>query len=370
MKIARREARVIKIGNVSIGGNNPVAIQSMVKSKTADIEATIKQIRELENSGCEIARLAIKDDSDARALKKIKPHITLPLVADIHFNWRLALEAIDNGADKIRLNPGNIYKKEEIREIVAALKSAKIPLRVGVNSGSVKIGDRRKVSGIRKNLKPITYNPRPSISYFMVQSALDYIKIIEGFGFYDIVVSLKASNALDTIESYRKIAKLCDYPLHLGVTASGLPKQGAIKSGIALGALLLEGIGDTIRVSLTDEPKEEVKAAKNILEALGLRRFGPEIISCPTCGRCEVDLLNIVRALEEKLSTLNCKLLTLPAKVAVMGCVVNGPGEAREADVGIAFGSKEGLLFKKGKSIKKVSFARCADVLLKEMCKV
>ena len=351
MKIVRHKTKIVRIGNTYIGSDNPITIQSMAKTKTANIENTLKQIKELENTGCEIVRLAIKDILDARALKKIKPKINIPVVADIHFNWRLALEAIDNGADKIRLNPGNIYKRSEIKEIVSALKLAKIPLRIGLNSGSL------------RNLN----SKRLSMPDKLVKAALDYIKIIEGLKFYDIVVSLKASTVLDTIEAYRKLSRLCDYPLHLGLTATGSSGQGTIKSAIAVGTLLLEGIGDTIRISLTDKPLQEVKAAKYILEALQLRKFGPEIISCPTCGRCEVDLVKIVRDLEAKLTTYNLQLTTHPLKLAVMGCVVNGPGEARQADIGIAFGKNEGLLFKDGKPVKKVSFNRCVDTLLKEL---
>ena len=296
MKIARRKAKIIRIGSVAIGGNNPVAIQSMTKSETSDIEKTVKQIKELEGAGCSIVRLAIKDNQDASALRKIKENVNLPIVADIHFNWRLALSAIDNGADKIRLNPGNIYKKNELREIARAAKLNHIPIRVGVNSGSLK---SHRVS------KSASHQSQADK---MVESALDYIRILEGFKFFDIVVSLKASNTLDTIEAYRKIAKLCDYPLHLGVTATGSPYTGAIKSAIAIGALLLEGIGDTIRVSLTEECVREVSAAKIILESLELRKFGPAIISCPTCGRCEVDLVRIVKELEDRLSTIDYRL--------------------------------------------------------------
>jgi (E)-4-hydroxy-3-methylbut-2-enyl-diphosphate synthase len=351
MKITRRKTKVIKIGHVYIGGNNPIAIQSMTKTKTADIQRTLRQIGELEKIGCEIVRLAVKDSHDIRALRKIRKAVRLPIVADIHFNWRLALEAIDSGVDKIRLNPGNIHKKREIKEIVSALRQARIPLRIGVNSGSVKDSNSKK----------------SAISERLVNSALSYIRIVEGLKFYDIVVSLKASNVWDTLAAYRKMAKLCDYPLHLGLTASGPPTQGAIKSSIALGVLLLEGIGDTVRVSLTAPPQEEIRVAKNILETLGLRYFSPEIISCPTCGRCEVDLVKLVNSLETKLSTMNYELSTRPLKVAVMGCVVNGPGEAKEADLGVAFGKKEGLLFKRGIPVKKISSALSIEQLLKEM---
>lgn len=357
MQIKRRKAKVVKIGNVLIGGDNPIAIQSMTKTKTSNIEKTINEIKELERAGCEIVRLAIRDSKDAGALKNIRKTTKMPLVADIHFNWRLALEAIDNGADKIRLNPGNIYKKQEIKEIVCALKMAKIPLRIGVNSGSL---SRIKNQGSRIK----------DSSSLMVKAVLNYVRIIERFGFYNIVLSLKASDILTTIEAYRKISKLCSYPLHLGVTATGFPGAGAIKSSIAIGSLLLEGIGDTIRVSLTDNPQNEVKVAKCILESLGIRHFGIEIISCPTCGRCRVDLIKLVKEFERKINTVNCKPLTVnsqPVKVALMGCEVNGPGEAREADIGIAFGKKDGLLFKRGKIIKKVSYANTLDYLLEEL---
>ena len=349
MPIKRRKTRVVKIGRVSIGGNHPVAIQSMVKFKTSDAGRALRQIRELEAAGCEIVRLAVKDIQDARALKTIKRQASIPIVADIHFDYRLALMAIDSGVDKIRLNPGNIYKKEEIKEVVSGLKANRIPLRIGLNSGSVK-------DSSSKNMPDK-----------LVKSALSYIKTIESFKFHEMVVSLKASNVLDTLSAYRKLAELCDYPFHLGVTATGSPFSGAIKTSVALGALLLDGIGDTIRVSLTDTPAREVYAAKAILESLDLRKFGHSIISCPTCGRCEVDLVKLVRKLEEKLSAISGQRSATPLKVAIMGCVVNGPGEAKEADIGIAFGKKEGLLFKKGKPVKKVSYSDCVDVLLKEI---
>ncbi len=349
MRIKRRKTRTIRVGKVLIGGSHPVAIQSMVKVRTADINAVLSQIEAIQSSGCEIVRLAVKDARDSSALKEIKKRSPLPIVADIHFDWRLAMQAIENGVDKIRLNPGNIYKKEQLREIAAAAGDRRIPIRVGVNSGSLR---GRVQAGI------------------MVKSALDYVKVLEGFKFRDIVISLKGSDILDTIEAYRKIALLCDYPLHLGVTASGPAYAGLIKSSLAIGALLLEGIGDTIRVSLTDISVQEVRAARGILEALGLRRFGPEIISCPTCGRCEVDLVKIVRDLDSRLSAMSCQLSARPLKVAVMGCVVNGPGEAKEADIGIAFGKKDGLLFKAGKAIKKVAYHDCLKVILAEIERV
>jgi (E)-4-hydroxy-3-methylbut-2-enyl-diphosphate synthase len=345
----KRATRLVKVGGVPIGKGSPVVIQSMAKVKTSDVERSVSQINALEASGCQIVRLAVKDREDALALKKIKRATRIPLVADIHFDYRLALMSIESGADKIRLNPGNIYKKEEVRKVVSALKAARIPLRIGLNSGSVKDSGRPNAKAADK----------------LVKSALTYIRMVEGFGFRDIVVSLKASNVMDTVLAYRKIAGLCDYPLHLGVTATGSPFAGAIKSSIALGALLIDGIGDTIRVSLTDEPSKEVYAAKVILESLGLRKFGPQIISCPTCGRCEVDLVKLVGEFEEKVSLPGLK----PLKVALMGCVVNGPGEAKEADIGIAFGKKEGMLFKNGKPVKKVSFHEAGATLLKELRK-
>jgi len=347
----RRKAKVVKIGNCLIGGNHPIAIQSMVKTKTADIASTVRQIKDLEACGCEIVRLAVKDKTDAQAIKKIKSRINIPLVADCHFHWKLAIEAIDNGADKIRLNPGNIYKAKEVKSIVAALKSAGIPLRVGVNSGSL----------------PDSNSKNRPVSQRLVSFAMDYIRMVEKMHFNDIVVSLKASTVGDTIQAYREIAKICAYPLHLGVTATGLALQGAVKSAVALGVLLEQGIGDTIRISLTDKPQEEVKVAKYILEALGLRSFGWELISCPTCGRCEVNLVKIVKDLENKLNASACIDVTGPKKLAVMGCVVNGPGEAREADAGVAFGRKEGVLFAGGRRIKKVTPFNCIASLLHQL---
>ncbi|MCM8795719.1 MAG: flavodoxin-dependent (E)-4-hydroxy-3-methylbut-2-enyl-diphosphate synthase [Candidatus Omnitrophica bacterium] len=353
MIIARHKTRVLRIGRVEIGGNNLIAIQSMTKTKTSNLKTTIKQIRELQELGCEIVRVAVKDLSDARALKEIKENIKIPLVADIHFNWRLAIQAIENGVDKIRLNPGNIYKIDEIKEIVQAARSAHIPIRVGVNSGSL-----RKIKNQKSKIK--------NIAEAMIEEALDYIRILEKFKFYDIVVSLKASCVLDTIQAYRKISKICDYPLHLGVTATGPSYLGRIKSSIALGVLLSEGIGDTLRVSLTDTPQEEVRTAKAILEAIGRRSFGPQIISCPTCGRCSVNLVKIVNGLENKLSTFYFPPTKSSIRVAVMGCVVNGPGEARDADLGVAFGRKDGMVFKKGRIIKRINPRQCIDYLLKE----
>ena len=351
MEIKRRDCKVIKVGDCLIGGKNPVAIQSMTKTKTSDIDYTINQIKQLEEAGCQIVRLAVKDPADVKALKKIKSRTNLPLVADIHFSYRLAIAAIENGADKIRLNPGNIDKPQEIKTVIAALKTAKIPLRIGLNSGSVKDG----------------FVKRRSMPDKLVAACMDYIKMIEKLKFTNLVISLKANNVLDTVEAYRKVAKLCPYPLHLGVTATGAPYNGIIKSSIALGSLLLEGIGDTIRVSLTDNPTEEVRVAKCILESLGLRCGGIQVISCPTCGRCELDLISIVKDLETKLSAEEYSQFAPPLKVAVMGCVVNGPGEAKEADLGVAFGKGGGILFSQGRIARKVLIKDCVQTLLREI---
>ncbi|MFA6384352.1 MAG: flavodoxin-dependent (E)-4-hydroxy-3-methylbut-2-enyl-diphosphate synthase [Candidatus Omnitrophota bacterium] len=344
----RRLSRVIKIGSVKIGGNNPVAIQSMAKVKNSDIRRVIPQILCLENSGCEIIRVAVKDLDDARAISRIKQDISIPLVADIHFDYRLALAAIAAGADKIRLNPGNIFKSSQIEQVVDAARDAGIPIRVGLNSGSVRgAGDPVKL---------------------MVAAALSYVRQVERYKFHNIVLSLKANDAAGTIAAYRAIASRCDYPLHLGVTATGLPFEGMIKSCVALGSLLTDGIGDTIRISLTDKPQEEIRAAKALLASLGLRNFGPSIISCPTCGRCEVDLVRIVKDLEKKMAAgVQPARSGKPLTVAVMGCVVNGPGEARHADIGVAFGKNSGLLFKKGKPVRKVGVDTSVRTLLREM---
>ncbi|MCX5665842.1 MAG: flavodoxin-dependent (E)-4-hydroxy-3-methylbut-2-enyl-diphosphate synthase, partial [Candidatus Omnitrophica bacterium] len=309
---------------------------------TSHVSAVVSQIRRLKRAGCEIIRVAVKTQADARAIKDIKKKIDIPLVADIHFDYRLALESIKSGADKIRLNPGNIRKADDIRQVIRAAKSAKIPIRIGVNSGSTSEG--------------------------FVGSALNYVKIFEELDFRDIIISLKASDVARTVEAYRKISSLCDYPLHLGVTASGPYDLGIVKSSIGVGALLLDGIGDTIRVSLTADPVEEVIAAKRILSSLALRKFGPEILSCPTCGRCQVDLVKMVNELEKKLTTCSLKLKTgAPLTIALMGCEVNGPGEAKEADIGIAFGKGSGMLFKKGKIVKKVSVKNAIKELISNL---
>jgi (E)-4-hydroxy-3-methylbut-2-enyl-diphosphate synthase len=333
---------MIRVGGVRVGGGAPVSIQSMTKVETSNVSAVVSQIKLLEAAGCDIVRVAIKTVKDAEAVRNIKRKTDLPIVCDIHFDHRLALKCIENGADKIRLNPGNIRKPDEIAQVVRAAKKRKIPIRIGVNSGSA--------------------------SEDFVRSATKYVKIFEELDFRDIIISLKASDVAKTVEAYREISALCDYPLHLGVTASGPYDLGVVKSSIGIGVLLLDGIGDTIRVSLTADPVEEVIAAKRILSSLRLRNFGPQILSCPTCGRCQVDLVKIVRDLENKLTAYSLKLKAKDSPtIAIMGCEVNGPGEAKEADIGIAFGKGSGMLFKRGKIVKKVSVKNAIKELMKNI---
>ncbi len=341
--IKRRKSRQIKVGNIKVGGDAPIVIQSMTKVQTSDIKRVVSQIKKLENCGCEIIRVAIKNFEDADAVKSIKKKIKIPLVCDIHFDYRLALKAIENGADKIRLNPGNIKKKEETAAIIKSARQRRIPIRIGANSGSTLLTG-------------------------LIDSTMNYIKIFEEMNFHDIIISIKTSDVLSTVEAYRKIAKLCDYPLHLGVTASGTYDQGIVKSSIGIGALLLDGIGDTIRVSLASDPVDEVAAGKRILSSLGVRNFGPNIIACPTCGRCQADLVKMVREIENKLSVVSRKLsVEKPLTIALMGCEVNGPGEAMGADLGIAFGKNSGMIFKNGKILKKVLTKNAVKELLREI---
>ena len=357
MIMKRRRTKQIRVGGVKIGGNAPIPIQSMTKVDTSDIKTVVVQIKKLEEAGCEIVRVAVKDLKDAGAVREIKRKVKIPVVCDIHFNYRLALESIKSGADKIRLNPGNIRNREEVAQVLKAAKRAGIPIRIGLNSGS-----------LFAKLSSETTRHNTDLSSALVGSALRYIKIFEESDFRDIIISLKASDVAATVEAYRKMAKVCDYPMHLGVTAAGSYDQGIVKSSVGIGALLLDGIGDTIRVSLTADPVEEVIAAKRILSALGLRRFGPEVISCPTCGRCQVDLSKIVKELECKLYALHSTLYAnRPLKIAVMGCEVNGPGEAKEADIGIAFGKASGVIFKKGRIIKKVGVKKSVKELLRQL---
>lgn len=338
--IKRRRTRLVRVGKLKIGSKEPVRIQSMAKTDTRDTGRTIAEIKRLEKAGSEIARVAVKDIAAARAIKIIKKKIKTPIVADIHFDYRLALEAIKSGADKIRINPGNIWKANELKQIISSAKKRNISIRIGLNTGSLK----------KRACEPSGLG--------MVNAALKYIKFFEKENFRDIIISLKSSNVEETVSAYKKLAGLCDYPFHLGVTAAGPYDTGIIKSSIGIGTLLLSGIGDTLRVSLTGDPIDEVIAAKRILRVLQLRNFGPDIISCPTCGRCQVDLPKIVDGLQEKLSTKRA------IGIAVMGCEVNGPGEAKDADIGIAFGKKSGLLFKKGKVVKKVKAKNAVKELL------
>ena len=344
----RHPTKSITIGNIKVGGRAPISVQSMTKTDTRDAVATISQIHELEEAGCEIIRVAVPDENAAHQLEKIKSRIAISLIADIHFNHKLALMAIDAGVDGLRINPGNIGEKRKVAEVVKKASSRSIPIRIGVNAGS-----------LEKDLLKKYGHPTPPA---LVASALRNIKLLESFDFDLIKVSLKASDVLSTVKAYRLIAAKTHYPLHLGVTEAGPLLKGAIKSSLGMGILLAEGIGDTIRVSLTAAPVEEVKVGYSILQALKLRRFGPEIISCPTCGRCEVGIERIVKELENRI--LDVKK---PITIAVMGCVVNGPGEAREADIGIAGGKSSGLLFKKGKPLGKVSAQNLVDRLVEEI---
>lgn len=347
--IKRRKTRQVKVGGVKVGGAAPISIQSMTTTVTADSSATISQIKKLQSYGCEIVRVAVRDINDARAVKAIRKKINIPLVCDIHFDYRLALECIKQGADKIRLNPGNIRKIEEIADVVRSARRARIPIRVGVNSGSA----------------------GGSSPDALVGAAKKYLKILEGLDFHDIILSLKGSDVVSTVESYRKISGICDYPLHLGVTAAGPGEIGTVKSSIGIGSLLVGGIGDTVRVSLTAAPEEEVLAAKRILSALNLKSFGPEIVSCPTCGRCRVDLIKIVKKAQAAMVSNGCQMRSgRYPKVAIMGCEVNGPGEAKEADIGIAAGMGSGALFIKGKIIKRVKEDSFITELMKEMKKL
>ena len=343
-EIKRKNTRRIQLGNIPIGGGAPVSIQSMLSVKTSDRENAIQQIQELESVGCDIIRCAVMDLDDAKAIKDLKKIAQAPLVADIHFNYRLALAAMENGIDGLRINPGNIGKIEGVKALVASAKERKVPIRIGVNSGSLP-KDLLQKYGVSAKA--------------MVESALRHIRILEELSYYEIKVSVKASSIPLTLESYRLLSSVCDYPLHLGITEAGTVFRGSIKSSIALGILLDEGIGDTIRVSLTDKPVQEVKVAKEILTSLGLRK-GLNIISCPTCGRTRIDLIKLANEVEKALEPYN----NYPLTIAVMGCAVNGPGEAKEADFGIAGGIKEGLLIAEGKVLKKVPEAFLVNELV------
>ena len=345
----RDHTKVIQIGNVKIGGGNPVRIQSMTNTKTEDVNATVAQILALENAGCEIIRCAVPTLEAAQALKEIKKQIHIPLVADIHFDYRMALAAIENGADKIRINPGNIGSQERIAAVVNCAKERNIPIRVGVNSGSLEKELVEKYYGVTAD--------------GLVESALDKVRIIEDLGYDNLVISIKSSDVMMCAEAHEKIVKLTNYPLHVGITEAGTLYAGNIKSAVGLGIILSQGIGDTIRVSLTGDPLEEIKSAKRILKTLNLRTAGIEVVSCPTCGRTQIDLIGLAN----KVETMVQEFEHLNIKVAVMGCVVNGPGEAKEADIGIAGGKGVGILIKHGEIIRKMPEEELLDCLYQEL---
>ncbi|OPF51719.1 4-hydroxy-3-methylbut-2-en-1-yl diphosphate synthase [Clostridium baratii] len=344
----RKITREVKVKNITIGGTAEVVIQSMTNTDTRDVEKTLDQINKLVNEGCQMVRCAVPDMEACEALKEITRKSPVPIVADIHFDYRLALKAIDNGVAKLRINPGNIGSIDRVKEVVEKAKANGIPIRIGVNSGS-----------LEKDI--LERDGRPTAKG-LVESALRHVKILEDLNFYDMVISIKSSDVPMMIEAYRLMSEKCNYPLHLGVTESGTKFKGTIKSSIGIGTLLAEGIGNTIRVSLTSDPVEEISVAKEILKALGYRKEGIEFVSCPTCGRTEINLIKIAEEVENRLKGLNKNI-----KVAVMGCVVNGPGEAREADIGIAGGKGVGIIFKKGEIIKKVKEEDLVEELIKEI---
>jgi (E)-4-hydroxy-3-methylbut-2-enyl-diphosphate synthase len=353
----RRKTQKIKVRDITIGGDSPISIQSMTKTDTRNISATINQIKKLQDAGCDIVRIAIPDAEACKAFKQIRQLTDIPLVADIHFDYRLAIMAVEYGADKIRINPGNIGSHQRIKKVVDACKIAQIPMRIGVNAGSLE-------KDILKKYK------HPSAEA-MVESALKHIALIEEMDFEELIISLKSSNVLITIKAYQLLAEKVNYPFHIGISEAGAGLAGVVKSTTGLAILLWEGIGDTVRISLTGDPVHEAKAAISLLRSLNLREQGAELISCPTCGRCHVDLLKIIEGMEEKISKIKH-----PIKIAVMGCEVNGPGEAREADIGYAAGKECGLIFKKGKIVKKIKHEDAtaellllAEELIQESCK-
>ena len=347
----RRNSRKVKVRDIYVGGDSPITIQSMTTVRTSNVDEVLTQMNKLHEAGCEIIRCAVLDMNDAEALKEITEKSPMPVVADIHFDYKLALKAIENGVSALRINPGNIGGIDRITKVAEACKAKNIPIRIGVNSGSV------EKDILKKYGKPTAEG--------LVESALRNVKILEDLDFFDIVISIKSSNVQMMIEAYRLIADKCDYPLHLGVTESGTVFKGTIKSSVGIGTLLAEGIGDTIRVSLTSDPIEEIKVASEILKSLGLKKSGVEFVSCPTCGRTQINLIKIAEEVEKKLE--NCKK---QIKVAVMGCVVNGPGEAREADIGIAGGRGEGIIFRKGEIVRKVKEDELIDALMEEIEKL
>jgi len=348
IRAVRKQTRQISIGGVKVGGNAPITVQSMTNTFTQDVAATVAQIHRLETAGCDLVRVAVPDEAAGAAISRIKKQISIPLIADIHFDYRLALTSIRAGADALRINPGNIGGKQNVRDVARAARARGIPIRIGVNAGS-----------LEKRLLKKYGQATPEA---MVESAMQHIELLRSFDFHEIKVSIKASDVPRTVEAYRLLSSKTDLPLHVGVTEAGSLLSGTVKSALGIGILLLDGIGDTIRVSLTRDPVDEVRVGFEILKALRIRQRGPEIISCPTCGRCEIDLVKLVEQVESALVTS-----TTPVRLAIMGCVVNGPGEAREADIGIAGGRGHGVLFKKGKVVRKVPEERLVEVLLKEV---
>lgn len=346
--IQRRKSRQIRVGNIAVGGGAVIPVQSMTNTKTADVDSTARQIMALEEAGCEIVRVAIPDENSARAIAEIKKKVGIPVIADIHFDHRLAIVSAESGADGLRINPGNIGSMEKVRNVADCARHHGIPIRVGVNAGSLDSDLTDRHGGATPDA--------------MVESALRQIDMLESSGFMDIKVSLKASDVPRTVSAYRKLASLTDVPLHLGVTEAGGLFPGLVKSSLGIGMLLAEGTGDTLRVSLTRDPVEEIRAGYEILKALGIRRRGPEIVSCPTCGRCGIDLIGLAEKVEKALSGSRINL-----KIAIMGCVVNGPGEAKEADIGVAGGDGVGILFKKGKVVKKIPQELLYDTLIEEI---
>lgn len=352
--ILRRETRKIHVGNVAVGGGSPISVQSMTNTDTRDVAETVAQIKRLQDVGCEIIRVAVLDMEAAVALRRIREQILIPLIADIHFDHRLAVAAMENGAQGIRINPGNLGGAEKLARVVAAAKAHKVPIRVGVNSGSIE-KDLLKEHGY-----PSQENPTA-----LIESALRNVRLLEKHGFEEMKISIKSSDTLTTISGYQQLSKLTDYPLHLGVTEAGGLIAGTVKSSVALGILLHQGIGDTFRISLTRDPVEEIRVGFELLRSLKIRERGPELISCPTCGRTQIDLFSIAEEVERYVQTME-----RPLKIAVMGCVVNGPGEAREADIGIAGGKGVGIIFKKGELYKKVKEVDLLETFLAELKKM
>lgn len=344
-------SKQILVGGVPVGGGAPVSIQSMCSTKTDDVDATVEQILRLEEAGCEIIRVAVPDMAAAKAVGAIRSRIHIPLVTDIHFDYKLALECAVQGADKIRINPGNIGGEDRVKAVADACRAGKIPIRIGVNGGSLEPDLRKKYGGVTAEA--------------LVESAMGHVALLNKFDFDDICISVKCSSVPLTMAAYRLLSQRCDYPLHLGVTEAGTPSMGIIKSAMGIGGLLCLGIGDTLRVTLTADPVEEIYAAKKILRAAGLRQDGPNLIACPTCGRTNIDLIPMAEEVERRL--MGC---TKPITVAVMGCAVNGPGEAASADVGIAGGKGEGLLFRKGKILRKVPQEQLVDALMEEIARI